>query len=206
MFSRNVSRRFALRHRQKVIGAIRYSGWLLLFTGLVLASTVVPTFLHWWDTVVPAAIGIAIVALVLFSILMMLPLEFIAYVELYFDQHLDALPFPGFGSGRKLYRESGRLDALARDAGLPPLSDFESPDVLDTREPPIWHRPEAALPTVEHLLAHVDPRLKVHRDLRHVHAALRSANEKGVSFYLLLKTLSGVTNAEIEARRRGEVL
>lgn len=206
MLSHNVARRFALRHRQKVLGAIRYSGWLLLFAGLVLASTVVPTFLLWWDTVVPAGIGIAVVALVLFGVLTMLPLEFIAYVDLHFDQQLDGLPYLGLRSGRRLYRESGRLDAMAQDAGLPPLSDFESPDVLDTRGPPIWHRPETGLPTLEHLLARVDSRLAVHRDLQHVHTALRSATEKGARFYFLLHTMSDMTNAEIAARRRGEVL
>jgi hypothetical protein len=136
----------------------------------------------------------------------MLPLELIAYVDLYFDQSLDGLPYLGLRCGRRLYRESGRLDALACDAGLPPLSDFESPDVLDTREAPIWHRPETALPTIEHLLARMDSRLPVHLDLQHVHTALRSASEKGARFYLLLKTMSGITNAELEARRRGEVL
>lgn len=178
----------------------------MLFGVLVLASTVVPTFLLWWDTVVPAGIGIAICALVLVTLLTMLPLELIAYVEVYFDQRLEALPYLGLGCGRRLYRESGRLDALARDAGLPPLSDFESPDVLDTREPPVWHRPDTALPTVAHLLARVDSRLAVHRDLQQVHTALRAAGEKGARFYFLLKTCSGVTNAEIEARRRREVL
>lgn len=202
----SIARRFALRHRQKVLEAIRYSSWLLLFAGLVLASAVVPTFLLWWDTVVPAGIGIAIVALVLFGVLTMLPLELIAYVDLYFDQQLDGLPYLGLRSGRRLYRASGRLDAMARDAGLRPLSDFESPDVLDTREPPIWHRPEAALPTLEHLVGRVDSRLAVHRDLQHVHTALRSATERGARFYILLHTMGGMTNAEIEARRRGEVI
>jgi len=185
---------------------VRYSGWLLLFGVLVLVCTVGPTLLLWWDTVVPAAIGTAIFAVMMFSVITMLPLELIPYVGLYFDRRLDDLPFPEFRFGRELYRESGHLDTMARDAGLPPLSEFESPDVLDTREAPIWHRPEAALPTVEHLLAGVDSRLAVHRDLRHVHAALRSAKEKGASFYLLLLTWSGVTNAEIEARRSGNVM
>jgi hypothetical protein len=62
------------------------------------------------------------------------------------------------------------------------------------------------LPTIEHLLARADPRLAAHRNLQYVHTALREASQKGASFYLLLKTMSGVTNAEIEARRRGELL
>jgi hypothetical protein len=206
MRSRNVARRFALRHRQKVLETIRRSGWILLFGVLVLASTGVPTYLRWWDTVVPAAIGIAIFAFTLIGVLPWLPLEFIAYVDLYFDLRADSLPSLGLRSGRRLYRESGRLDALARDAGLPPLSEFESPDVLDTREPPTWHLPETALPTVEHLLARVDPRLALHRDLQHVHTALRTATEKDARFYILLLTVSGMTNAEIQARRHGEVV
>jgi hypothetical protein len=101
MFSRSVARRYALRHRQRVLEAIRHSGRLLLFAGLVLAGTGVATFLLWWNPMVPAGIGIC--ALALFGVLTMLPLEFIAYVDLYFHQRLDGLPYLGLRSGRRLY-------------------------------------------------------------------------------------------------------
>jgi hypothetical protein len=199
--ARQVAERFGLRHRSKVLNALVRSGWLLLFGILVLVFTVVPTLLLWWDSAVPAAIGTAIVALIVFTLIVMLPLEFIPYLGLYFDRPLEGVPFPGFRFGCALYRQSGRLDAQARAAGLPPLSDFESPDVLDTGQPPLWYGPQAALPTVEHLLAQAQaPALR--RDLQHVQRALRAAIAEGASFYVMVLTLSGVTNAEIEARRR----
>jgi hypothetical protein len=206
MRTRKVVGRFALRHRGKLISTIRYCGWLLLIGLLVLGCTVGPTFYFGWRTMVPAAIGAAICAVLLFSMVVLLPLEFIAYVAVKFDQTIEGLPFPGIGSGRGLYRESGRLDAMAREAGLPLLSDFESPDVLYTGGAPIWYLPASALPTVEHLLAGVDRRDALRRDLEHLQSALSMADAKGAKFYLLLLTWSGFTNAEIEARRRGEII
>lgn len=198
------SKRFALRHRQKLMASLRYSGWLLLISGLLLACTVGPFYLGWWDTAVPAGIASAIAALLLFAVVVNTPLEAIAYVGLYFDREPDRLSFRSLGFGRALYRESGRLDAMARDAGLTPLSDFESPDPLDTRQVPTWHLPEAALPTVDHLLARLDPALPVHRHLNWLQAALRSASERGAKFYLVVLSWGGGTNARVEALRRGD--
>lgn len=192
---------YAQRHRRKVIGALRHCGWLTLVAVLVLACTVAPTLLLWWDTGVPAAIGSAIFAVLMFSVVVFLPLELIAYVELHFDRLLEGVPFPGFRFGRTLYRESGRLDAMAREAALPPLSAFESHDVMDTGQPPLWYRPQAALPTVEYLLPRVEARPALHRELQHVQRELRAAAEQGASFYFLLHTRAGMTNAEIHARR-----
>ena len=206
MASGTVAPRLARRHRQKWHDALRSSGRLLLVAIVLLAVTVIPMRLLWWDTAVPAGIAAAVSVLILFGIVTLVPLEAIAYVTLYFDRALDGVRRPGLRSGRRLYRESGRLDAIAREAGLPPLSEFESADVLDTREAPVWHRPETALPTVEHLLARVAPDTPLHDDLRQVHAALRSASERRARFYLLLNTWAGMTNAELEARRRGEII
>jgi hypothetical protein len=55
---------------------------------------------------------------------------------------------------------------------------------------------------VAYLLSRLDPDLRVHRDLRHVQRALRAAHEQGASFYFIVHTLGGMTNAEVEARRR----
>ena len=198
------SSRFALRRRQKLMASLRYSGWLLLISGLLLACTVGPLYLGWWDAALPAAIGSAIAALLVFAVVVNTPLEAIAYVGLYFDRERDKLPYPAFGFGRALYRESGRLDAMAREAGLTPLSDFESPDPLDTHELPVWHPPEAALPTVEHLLARLDPAIPLHRHLEYLQDALRAAGEKGAKFYFLVLTWGGGTNARVEALRHGD--
>ncbi len=196
--------RFALRHRQRFMASLRYSGLLLLISGLLLACTVGPLYLGWWDTALPAAIASAIAALLLFAVVVNTPLEAIAYVGLYFDRDHYKLPRPPFSFGRALYRESGRLDAMAREAGLTPLSDFESRDPLDTRQLPAWHPPEAALLTIEHLLARLDPALPVHRHLKHLQVALRAASEKGVRFYFVVLSWGGGTNARVEALRCGD--
>lgn len=201
MFPGNVAAPYARRHRRKVIAALRHGAAMLLAAVLVLALTAAPTLLGWWDTALPAAIGTAIFALILLSILVMLPLELIAYVDLHFDRPVGGVPFPGLRFGRRLYQGSGLLDAMAREAGLAPLSEFESHDALDTGEPPLWFAPRMALPTVEHLLARLDSRPALRRELQHVQSALQAAEAQGASFYFLLHTRAGMTNAEIHARR-----
>jgi len=192
---------FAVRRRQNLRRSLRYSGALLGIACLVLALTVGPLHAGWWDTPLPAAIGSAIAALLIFAVAVNAPLEAIAYVALYTDRQLS-LALPPRGFGRALYRQSGRLDALAREAGLPPLSDFGSPDPLDTHTAPTWHEPAAALPTVTHLLAHGS---SMAPHLRYLSAALQSAQEQGARFYFLVLTWAGGTNARVEALRRGDL-
>jgi hypothetical protein len=199
------SRRFAQRHRQNLRAALRHSGWLLLISGLLLACTVAPLPLGWWDTVLPAAIGSAIAALLLFAVIVNTPLESIASIALYFDRDHYTLPHPKSGFGRALYLESGRLDAMAQEVGLVPLSEFESPDPLATHEVPVWHSPDAALPTVEYLLTRVVPASPLFRHLESLRDALRAAREKGAKFYLLVRPWMSATNARVEALRRGEM-
>jgi hypothetical protein len=199
----SVAPRFALRHRGKRMDALRSSGRLLAIAVALLAVTVTPMWLLWWETAVPAAIAAAIATLVVVTVLTMVPLETVAYVTIRFDGGLDAGAL-GLRAGRRLYRASGRLDSLAREAGLAELSRFESPDVLDTGEPPAWYEPRAALPTVDHLLARLDAADPVRRDVAALQRALQAAAARGARFYLLVLTIAGMTNAHIEARRRGE--
>jgi hypothetical protein len=196
-----VPSRLALRHRQQVLRSLRWAAGLLGAGLLVLVATVGPTLLLWWNTPVPAAIGTAIFALVLLSVVVFVPLEALAYVSLYFDRPVE-LPRPGRGFGRRLYRECGRLDALADAAGLRLVSDFASADPLHTGQPPVWHRPDDLLPTLARLLAAPDLPPALAEDVRYLHAALRLAADRGARFYLILLTCGGMTNAEIEARRR----
>jgi hypothetical protein len=196
---------FARRHRQTFRRSLRRSALMLMIGAALVAVTAAPVWLLWWDVVWPAAIASAIFVLLLFAVLAALPFDAIAYVSVFVQSPAKDPPFDGFRSGRALYREADRLDAMARDAGLTPLCDFESPDVLDTGEPPQWHRPEAALPTVEYLLGRVDSTSPVHRDLRHLHAGLRSAIDGNAGFYLVVLAWSDMTNAEIHARRHGDL-
>lgn len=205
VWSRAVAPRFARRRRQRLWATLRYTVWLLLAGALVFVGTVGPTWLLWWETVIPAAIGTAIFALILFGVVVRLPFESYAYVTPFFERDLTSVPFPGIRFGRRLYRESARLDALAREAGVPPLSDFESADVLDTGQPPVWHRPADALPAVECALARVNATEPLHRELQHLHTALRAARDAEARFYFLVLTWADATNADIHARRRGEL-
>jgi hypothetical protein len=184
------------------MSTLRHGGRLLLFGGVVLACTVGPTLLGWWDTALPAAIGAAFFAVLLFSVVVNLGLEFIASVHAYFDRRLGdvAIPWP---NGRALYSESGLLDALAREAGLPLLSEFESSDDLDTGIPPTCYPPDLALPTVGHLLAHAAPGTRLHRDLLTLRTTLLSARAKNARFCLLVQSWGRGTSAEIESRRCG---
>jgi hypothetical protein len=197
--------RFVQRRRQNLRAALKYAGWLVLVSGLLIACSVVPLHLEWWDAAWPAAIGGAIAALILFAVIVNTPLEAIAYVALYIDRDPYSLPQPSRGFGRALYRESGRLDAMAREAGMTPLSEFESADPLDTHELPAWHTPDVALPTVEYLLARLDPALPLHRHIEYLRDALRAARDREAKFYFLVKTWAGGTNARVEALRHGDL-
>ena len=202
LLSRNITRRYAQRHRQRFASALRHAGWFLLLGGTVLACTVAPPFLGWWDTTLPAAIGTAFFVVVIVSVMANLGLELIASVRAYFDRPLGDVAIP-WRSGRALYGESARLDALAREAGLPLLSEFESADDLDTGSAPAWHPPELALPTVGHLLAHAAPGSRLHRDLATLRTGLLSARAKNARFCLLVQSWGRSTNAETESRRCG---
>lgn len=200
-----VSIRYAQRHREKWKASLRYSGWLLLVSALLIVTAVGPLYLGWWDTALPAAIGSAIAVLLLFAVVVNVPLEAFTFVRLIFDGDVDPLPCTTHRFARALYRESGRLDAMASEAGLAPLSDFESPDPLDTRKLPVWHSADAALPTVEHLLARVDPGIPMHGHIECLRDALRRAQQRGARFYFLVATWAGGTNARVEALRRGDL-
>lgn len=194
---------FVLRRRRKLWSSLRYAGLLVLISAVLVGATAGPLYLGWWDAALPAAIGSAIAAVILVAVVVNTPLEAFAYVHLYVDRDPYSLPRAPRGFGRALYRESVRLDAIARDAGLAPLSHFESADPLETREAPVWHEPEAILPTVEHLLSRVEPPLRAH--LEYLRGVLQVASAKGAKFYFLVLTLAGGTNARVEALRHGDL-
>lgn len=184
------------------MATLRQGGGLLLLGSLMLIGTAGPTSLGWWESALPAAIGAAFFAVVLVSVVVNLALEFAASVHAYFDRRLGDVEMP-WPNGLALYWQSGRLDVLARGAGLPLLSDFESADDLDTGVPPAWHPPDLALPTIGHLLAHSTPGSRLHRELVTLRNALLSARAKNARFCLLLQSWGRGTNAEKESHRHG---
>ena len=202
--TRQLAARYADRHRQIRIDALQRTAKLLLFCVGVGAITIAPTWLGWWDTVLPAAVGIAIIGLVLCSVMILLPLTFIAYVELEFDKEISGASHLGVRSGRRVYLESGFFDRRALEAGLRPLSEFEVPDPIHTGQAPQFHDPRTALPVIAYLSANAASSPSTRRALIRFETALRTASEHGARFYILAHTLAGFTNAEIAARRRGD--
>lgn len=193
--------RFVLRRRARLRADLRYYGALLLTAASLLAAGFGPLVLGWWDSVAPAALGGAIAAVLLFAVAVNAPLEAFPCVSLYFDSHRPAASPRGFGGA--LYRHSERLDASAREAGLAPLTEFESADPLDTKEAPVWHEPRAALPTVRHLLTRAEPALRPHLD--YLRSVLEEADARGAKFYFLVGTMAGGTNARVESVRHGDL-
>ena len=128
--------KFRERRHQNLRAALRWSATLLSIAAVLLAGTVAPLVLGWWDVAWPAGIGTAIAALLLFAAAVNTPLEAVAYVAIYTDREPGAFPKPPPGFGRALYRQEA-------------LSLFESADPLQTKEPPVWHDPRDALPIVD---------------------------------------------------------
>jgi hypothetical protein len=199
-----VAERFAASRRAKLHANLSYSGWLILIACLFLAAGFAPLYAGWWDAAWPAAIGTAIAVLLILAVVINTPLEAFVSLAVYFenDRGQPAVPWK---FGRALYRESGRLETLALEAGLPPLSAFDSDDPLDTKALPRWHDPAAALPTVEHLLSRIDASQPLHAHLQYLRAALEAARVNDARFYLMVLSWAGGTNARVEALRRGDL-
>lgn len=205
----HVAEPFARRRRESVRDARRYYAGMLVLGLVILAATVAPTVWGWWQTAVPAAIGTAIFIFVLITIVGSLPMHSRAYVWPYFDCDPGRIPHPGERFGRALFRFSGVLDGWAREAGLSPITDFESPDVMSLGKMPHWPTPQwhdaAALKrTVDHLVTRAREGSPLHAELVALQATLDAACAAGARCYLLVATLGGGTNARVEAIRRGE--
>ena len=185
---------FALRRRQNLRAALRWDATLVAGGAALVAITVAPLLLGWWDSAWPAAIASAILALLLFVVAVHTPFEAVAYVDIYTDREPYNLPPPPKGFGRALYRHAGKLEALSR---------FESEDPLQTKAAPAWHDPRDALPVVHGLLQDADPALRPH--LEYLRAALETVRSRDAKFYLMVKTWGGATNARVEALRHGDM-
>jgi hypothetical protein len=199
--SRKAKYRRTLRGHGKTIG-----GFTLLLLLMILA-----TEYGLWHSPWPAAIGTGLLAFAVINAAGAFTVAGRAYVALVVEGPPEGLPPVGEKFGRALFRFSGRLDDWAREAGLRPLADFESPDVMTgERGPkgewpqPQWHDSAALLATVEHLLTRVRPDVPLHEELMELAARLRVAAARGSRCYLFIETLANGTNAQVDAIRRGE--
>jgi hypothetical protein len=208
MAENHVAEPFARRRREFVQRAWRFYRVMFGIGAIILAVTVAPLVLGWWQAVWPAAIGTAIFAFMLIHFVGVMPMQYRAYVWPYFEgPPMEPLPTARFG--RALYRFSGVLDEWAREAGLRPITDFESPDVMMAGGPaqrpaPQWHDAPDILQTVDHLTARAREGSPLHGDLAELQQLLRAAQAAGKRGYLLVMTLGDGTNATVEAIRRGE--
>lgn len=117
-----------------------------------------------------------------------------------------------YARGQSLARHVARLDAIAEELGLAPLSSFGWNDDMEG-EPLAWHEASTGLATITPLLAHLEaesesgpflwPDLpETIADLRRLAHALARAEAQGIPFSLLLLH-STATNAQEWEIRKG---
>lgn len=107
-------------------------------------------------------------------------------------------------AGEHYLRHSLRLDEIATQIGVRPLSEFASGDDLIDGEGVQWFSPDDALHTIESLLRHdvsSDLSTDVISDVTHIRDALRLASSQGVKFCLLLRHGTSVSGLELDRRK-----
>jgi hypothetical protein len=184
------------RHRRGIVAGLSWAvGCSAPFLLLAGAGALFHGLNFLYDKSFPSALGFLVCAGFLVFFLCGLAAgvvdSFKARIVPYFRQHLGDIDT--FSGGAALARNCRRLDQLAGELHLTPLSAFGFNDDL-LREQVVWHDPGLGLETVAGLLAKVreqpdavaDARA-VAADLEKVAAALRQAREKGVSFCLILR-------------------
>ena len=132
--------------------------------------------------------------------------SFYANIHPYFESKVGGIDT--FARGRGIARQLEKLDAIAIEAEVEPLSNFGFND--DMRgEILVWHDAAIGLTSVEAILkrARSEPGLirdqaRVVVDLERIGEALRKAMDNEIRFCLLFRT-SNATNAREWERRRG---
>lgn len=120
----------------------------------------------------------------------------------YFRKGQASVPTTTFLSGQSLAREWNRVEAIARQQGVQPLSSFGLADDAwgDTLE---WHAAERGLKTLNELLRAeaIAADSSLAADLRAIRDALEAAQRLDVSFCLLLRQGSGWSGSELDMRQ-----
>lgn len=122
----------------------------------------------------------------------------------YFDRRLGVAETGTFGSGEEVAKQCRRLDAVAMEKGVAPLSAYGYADDVKG-ETLVWHDPRAGLETISALLAALrsdGPDGKLAEELGRIRAALQVAAEQGAKFCLILRSFDG-TNAREHEMRKG---
>jgi hypothetical protein len=107
-------------------------------------------------------------------------------------------------SGKSLLLQSRRLDEMALQLGVHPLSEFASGDDMIPSEDLKWFAPQEALKTIERLLepeAAKSLPQDVISELSQVREALDIAHSRNIRFCFLLREGLSASGAEMEQRK-----
>lgn len=206
MFSFRPKAGYPQRYYDELRRAARIAAFLFAVTGtFALITTGATVFLN--GSLILAAVALAV--FLLFGLLGGL-------MGLYDTwRHVRVIPyFPRtvgeietFLAGEALARNLAQLDAIAREAGATPLSDFGFNDDL-FREPLTWHPAARGVDTVEILQSSlqttsevVHDRQAVLADLQKLKHALNRAADLDIPFCLLLRHGNSTSGQEWDVRQ-----
>jgi len=212
MAAGEVSTPFEHSRKAKYRSTLRNHGKTVAGFTILLVLMIQATEQGLWESPWPAAVCTGLLAFAIINAAGAFTVAGRAYVAIVIEGPTQDLPPLGEKFGRALFRFSGRLDDWARGAGLAPLSEFESPDVMMGKRSltghwpqPQWHDSAVLLASVEHLLTRVRPDIPLREDLAELAARLRAAVARGSRCYLLIETLANGANLKVNAIRCGEV-
>lgn len=190
-------------HRRRFEAALRWQFGCLTLALLLAAAAIVPMILLGVDRVLMARIAVVLLILALViqapGILDLLQ----ARVLPFFEREVGGTDT--WLAGKHLLWASRRLDEIAEQMGVPPLSAFASGDPLIQGEAGTLYDARAGLASAEELLAaamETGLGAKVEADLEKLRDALRLAAEQGIRFSLHVREGRSASGAEM-ARRGG---
>jgi len=192
---------FYARHRQHVIGGLRWFAILLTISGTA-AGILWVLLLRGQGNVFLTSVATAICLVLAWAACMNVPDLFRARLLPYFERRVGQTNT--WLAGKSLLWHSRRLDAAAAEFDVRPLSEFASGDDMVQGENLCWFSSEDGLRTTERLTqqdAAESLPVEVVSDLVHLRDALRLASEQGVDFCLLLREGSGASGHEMDQRR-----
>ncbi len=188
-------------HRRRFRASLRWQLGCLTLALILAAVTIVPMVLLGVDTVAMSSIAGALLILALLIQVPGLLDALNARVLPFFEQEVGGTDT--WLAGKHLLWASRRLDEIAEQMEVPPLSSFASGDPLIQGEAGTLYDARDGLASAEVLLAaamEVGLGAKVEADLTKLRDALRLAAEKGVQFCLHLREGNSASGHEMEVR------
>ena len=203
---------FFSRHRSHKIVPMRLSGCGLVFlvaSGIVVLGTVTHLLVGWndptaarWSNLSRAVVAVALLLLFTAGALLAVRDQLQVRVLPYFERSVGDIDT--WLAGEHLLNHSRRLDEVAAQRGVTPLSAFASGDDLISGEELTWFDPTDALGTTKRLLeADVAATLPVEvvADLERLRDALGRASSLRVRFCLLVREGGTASGHEMSLRQ-----